>query len=98
VEHWKFGITKIILHFGFMQDPDVPKTLEEAQSRGLDVDLERVSYYVGSFTLLPSAKVRGMAVWRERLYAFMTRNAAQSIAFYRLPAHRVMEVGMQVMI
>lgn len=98
VEHWEQGVTQIQLHYGFMEDPDVPRTLHQAQSRGFDTDLEQVTYYVGHLTLIPSQYMPAMAVWRETLYAFMTRNASQSIAFYRLPADRVVEIGIQVVI
>jgi len=90
------GFWRVVMHFGFMQNPNVPRTLRLGQRLGLEVDLEEITYYVGRQTLLPSAEGADMAVWRKKLFAFLARNAAQPITFYNLPPESVFEVGIRV--
>lgn len=90
------GIYQMIVHFGFMDDPKVPDELRRARRHGLDVDLNRVTYYVGGQRLNPTEDDPAMAVWREKLFVYLARNAALSTSFYRLPSDRVIELGMQI--
>lgn len=93
------GIYKLNLYYGFMQASNVPVALRlasEYEQYDLDVDLDEVTYYVGNETLIPSREVAGMAVWRESLFAFMSRNAARATAYYHIPAERVVELGIQI--
>lgn len=90
------GIIRAILRFGFMDTPNVPKTLLNADKFDVDIDPEDVTYYVGHQTLIPADAKAGMAIWREELFAFMSRNAAQSITFYHIPTKQVVELGIQV--
>jgi KUP system potassium uptake protein len=88
------GICRIVLHFGFMQNPHVPRALRQNAKRiGPDVDLDGASYYVGGQVLLVADHHQGMARWRKRLFAFMARNATRPMAFYGLPLERVVEIG-----
>jgi KUP system potassium uptake protein len=97
IQDWDQGISQVLIHFGFMEDPDVPRALEGAQARGLlDIDHENVVYFVGGQTIIPTPVHTGMSMWRKRLYALMVRNAAQSIAFYKLPPDLVIEIGMEI--
>jgi KUP system potassium uptake protein len=59
------------------------------------IDLETTTFFVGIETLLPT-KRPGMALWRERLFAVMSKNAVRATSFYRIPPERVVEIGMQV--
>lgn len=93
------GLTQVKLHFGFMQDPDVPKSLKAAQAAGSDIGFknpEKIIYYVGGQLLVPSKEIPGMAFWREKLFAFMARNAALPIVFYGLPTERVIQLGIKI--
>ncbi len=90
------GIIRAILHFGFMDTPNVPKTLLNSDKFGIPIDPEDVTYYVGHQTLIPADAKAGMAIWREELFAFMSRNASQSITFYHIPTKQVVELGIQV--
>jgi len=90
------GFWRVVMHFGFMQNPNVPRTVRLAQRLGLEVDLEELTYYVGRQTLLPSAEGADMAIWRKNLFAFLARNAAQAITFYDLPPESVFEVGIRI--
>ena len=89
-------IYRIVVRYGFMQDPDVPAALRQAQTLGLDFGGAAITYYVGRETLIPSGAVRGMPLWREHLFAFLSRNATRATAFYRLPPEDVVELGFQV--
>ena len=92
----KQGIFQVFLHFGFMESPDVPKALTGKEKEGLDFDPKNTSYFVGGRTLIPTEKRGGMALWREKIFSFMARNAAQPAIFYGLPPDRVMELGIHV--
>jgi len=90
-----YGVFAMRLVYGFMQDPNVPDALRAVQSRGLDIDADDVTYFLGRETILVTHR-RGMATWREKLFVLMTRNAVRATAFFRLPPERVVELGVQV--
>jgi KUP system potassium uptake protein len=89
------GVFEVILRYGFMEDPDVPQTLLGARQHGLVLDDEDVTYFLGRETLI-ATRTPGMAIWRERLFVLMARNAVRATAFFRLPPERVVELGVQV--
>lgn len=95
VEPLGVGFWKVIIRYGFMQDPDVPEALSTTRQHGLDLDPRMVTYFLSRNTLVPS-KRPGMALWREKLFAFMQRNATRATQFFRIPPNRVVELGMQV--
>jgi KUP system potassium uptake protein len=88
------GLFEVAVRYGFMEDPDVPAALESARERGLAVGHD-VLYFLGRETIIVTAK-EGMAPWRETLFVLMARNAQRATAFFRLPAERVVELGVQV--
>ncbi|MDN5862370.1 MAG: KUP/HAK/KT family potassium transporter, partial [Salinisphaera sp.] len=92
------GFYKVHLHYGFMQPVNVPVGMSLVAEQGLDIDPEQTTYYVGNKTLVPSKQTPGMAVWRERLFAYMTRNAAPTTTYYHIPPERVIEVGIRIVI
>jgi len=84
------------LRYGFMDDPDVPAALDRARYEGaLPIDEEDVTYFLGRETILVTGR-KGMALWREKLFVLMARNAGRATAFFRLPPERVVELGVQV--
>jgi KUP system potassium uptake protein len=89
------GIYSIRLVYGFMEDPHVPDALRSACAAGVDIDVSDITYFLGRETILVTGR-RGMARWREQLFVFMTRNAVTATSFFRLPAERVVELGVQV--
>jgi KUP system potassium uptake protein len=95
VDNLGYGVYAMRLVYGFMQDPNVPDALRAAQSHGLDIDADDVTYFLGRETILVTHR-RGMAIWREKLFVLMTRNAVRATAFFRLPPERVVELGVQV--
>jgi KUP system potassium uptake protein len=95
VESLGQGLYNVKLQYGFMQDPDVPEALMHAIKLGLELDPGDVTFFLGRETIIV-AKRQGMAVWRERLFVLMARNAVRATAFFRLPPERVVELGVQV--
>jgi KUP system potassium uptake protein len=91
------GCWAVTLHFGFKNDVDVPAALELVQNRGIALDPMTTSYFLSRSTVVPSLG-RGMAPWREKLYANMHRNAASAADFLNLPPNRVVELGAKVQI
>jgi len=90
------GIFNVRLQYGFMEDPDVPRALlAAARARGMKFDFQDVVYFLGRQTILVTDR-EGMALWREKLFVLMTRNAVRATAYFRLPPERVVELGVQV--
>ena len=89
------GLFSVRVHYGFMQDPNVPNALIRARALGLVLDPGDVTYFLGRETIIVSQR-KGMAQWRERLFVLMARNAVRATAFFRLPTERVVELGVQV--
>jgi KUP system potassium uptake protein len=89
---------RVYVRFGFMEEPDVPNALLLCKDQGLDFDPMQVSYFLSRETILPSNEIRGMAIWRERLFEFLFRNASSAANFFKLPTARVVELGSRVMI
>jgi KUP system potassium uptake protein len=89
------GFYRMSLRYGFLEETDVPDALKRADICGGPFDMMKTSFFLSRQTLLPSAKP-GMAVWREKLFAWMLRNAASAMEFFRLPTNRVVELGSQV--
>jgi KUP system potassium uptake protein len=89
------GVFEVRVRYGFMEDPNVPEALVNACNQGLTLDEDDVTYFLGRETLIVT-KAPGMAMWRERLFALMARNAVRAPTFFRLPAERVVELGVTV--
>ena len=89
------GFYRLTVKYGFMQEPDVPKAVASASTPHFPIDLQHTTFFVGIETLLPT-KRPGMALWRERLFALMSKNAVRATSFYRIHPERVVEIGMQV--
>jgi KUP system potassium uptake protein len=91
------GFFEARIKFGFFETPDVPSALAEARSRGLMIDVDTSSFFLGRETLVPGAhpSIKG---WRIGLYMWLASNAQSPAKFYRLPPNRVVELGTQVTI
>jgi KUP system potassium uptake protein len=90
-----FGVFRLTLHFGFMEDPDIPAVLERISKGEMTFNQMATSYFLGRETLIPT-KRHGMAIWREHLFAWMTRNSSSAVVFFSLPPNQVIELGAQV--
>jgi KUP system potassium uptake protein len=91
------GFWQAALSFGFMQTPDVPRALAACSAHGLEVPAFETSYFLSRETVVPTAGA-GMARWREKLFAAMSRNAGRVSEFFRLPDNAVIELGTRVQI
>ena len=89
------GFYRLILHFGFMQETDVPEALKLVKGCGMEFDMMTTSFFLSRQTLLPSKKPE-MMIWREKLFAWLLRNAATAMEFFKLPTNRVVELGSQM--
>jgi KUP system potassium uptake protein len=93
------GITRVILHFGFMESNiTIAAGLQAACDQGkiCGIDPANITYYVGRETIIPSDEVVGMAVWRETIFAFLQHNAKGSATFFGVPARQVVEFGTEI--
>jgi KUP system potassium uptake protein len=89
------GVFDVVARYGFMEDPNVPEALTRAREHGLELDEGDITYFLGRETLIVT-KTPGMAMWREKLFILMARNAVRATTFFRLPPERVVELGVQV--
>ncbi|MCC6926387.1 potassium transporter Kup [Novosphingobium sp.] len=89
------GFYRMNLRYGFLEETDVPAALKRQDMCGGPFEMMKTSFFLSRQTLLASAKP-GMAIWREKLFAWMLRNAASAMEFFRLPTNRVVELGSQV--
>jgi KUP system potassium uptake protein len=89
------GFYRLILHYGFMEETDIQKALKQVEGCGGPFDMMQTSFFLSRQTLLSAARP-GMAVWREKVFAWMMRNAATPMEFFNLPTNRVVELGSQV--
>ena len=86
---------RLVLRFGFAEDPDLPRTLGSCQKLGLGFDLMDTTFFISRETVVSSNRP-GMALWRDKLFAFLARNAMPATAFFRIPGNRLIELGTQV--
>jgi KUP system potassium uptake protein len=89
------GFFRVILKYGFMEEANVPEALSKVTGCGQSFRMIETSFFLSRQTLLPSARP-GMAIWREKIFAWMLRNAESAMEFFRLPTNRVVELGSQV--
>jgi len=86
---------RIVLRYGFMQDIDIPAALATSHRCGPPFKLMETSFFLGRQTLIASERP-GMALWREKVFAWMMRNAESAMEFFKLPPNRVVELGSQL--
>ena len=89
------GFYRLRMFYGFKDSPDIPAALELVDKRTLDLNPMRTSYFLSRQTLVPRFG-DGMYLWRERLFALMSRNGGSATAFFKIPANRVIELGSRV--
>ena len=97
IEQLEDGFFRVTLHYGFMEETDVPKALTRKEMCGGPFDMMQTSFFLSRQTLLTDDNPE-MMVWREKLFAWMMRNAATPMEFFRLPTNRVVELGSQLKI
>ena len=95
VEAYGNGFFRVLLHFGFMDEPDVPQALKLCHLAELDFSPMRTTYFLSRETVIAS-RLEGMSRWRGNLFAFLLKNANGNLRFFNLPLNRVIELGTQV--
>jgi len=95
VKNLRLGFVAVAATYGYQDEPDVVAALRQAQRQGLEIDLDRTSYYVDHVTILPTGRAR-MAGWRKRLFAVLHQNSTPVARSYGIPPDRVFEVGAYV--
>jgi len=86
---------KLIINYGFMETPNVPKALGVCRKQGLKFDIMSTSFILGRRSVVPSAQ-SGMPLWQDKLFIFLLKNATNPTEFFKIPAGRVVELGAQV--
>ncbi len=96
VDHLGSGLYRVKVHYGFMEDPDIPQVLQTAATAGFPpVDPDDTTYFLGRETIIATRRP-GMALWREKLFALLSRNATTATAYFGIPPQRVVELGEQI--
>jgi KUP system potassium uptake protein len=95
VEDLGQGFVRLVAHYGFMEEANVTQIFALARDHDLELRPREVSFFLGRERVLPS-KRPGMALWRDRLFAALSRNALSATAYYGIPPDRVVELGSQV--
>ncbi len=86
---------RVLLRFGFMETPNVPKALGLARKEGLSFDIMSTSFFLSRRSVRPDTR-SGMPVWQDRLFILLARNADDASSYFQLPTDRVVEIGTQV--
>lgn len=89
------GVYRVVVRYGFMESPDIPRVMSQLRSRGLKINLEELTYYVGRISLLPDPNST-IPRWRRFLFIFMFRNALSGSVYLNIPPSKVMEIGVQM--
>ena len=92
------GFYRVMLHYGFMEEVDIPRDLAGIQSIGEPFNMMSTSFFLGRQKLIASKEQPGMALWRERLFAWMSKSSESAMEFFKLPTNRVVELGSQLQI
>lgn len=94
----KDGFYRVVLHYGYMQNPNVPSALSHCEESGLKLDLEEITYYIEHQSPVHGRKKGGMIGWRDRLLAFMMRNSPDVTATYQIPSDQAVDLGLRIRI
>jgi KUP system potassium uptake protein len=92
------GFHRVILHYGFMDEVDVPADLARIETCGDGFNMMSTSFFLGRQKLIAASEHPGMALWRERLFAWMMKSSESAMEFFKLPTNRVIELGSQLRI
>src|SRR5205823_874427 len=85
------GFFRVVLHYGFMEDVDIPRDLAGIQTCGEPFNMMSTSFFLGRQKLITSQRHPGMALWREKLFALMLKSSESAMEFFKLPTNRVVE-------
>jgi KUP system potassium uptake protein len=94
-QDYSAGFYRVIIHYGFMEEVNIPAELAKLEGCGPACKMMDTSFFLARQTLIASSRP-GMAIWREKLFSWMLRNAESAMEFFKLPTNRVVELGSQV--
>lgn len=92
------GFYRVVLNYGFMEDIDIPRDLNGIDTIGARFDMMTTSFFLGRQKLIAAKDQPGMALWRERLFAWMSKSSESAMESFKLPTNRVVELGSQLQI
>ncbi len=92
------GFMRIVVRYGFMEDPDVPGALAMCCGFGERFDMMETTFYVSRETVVPTLSHKRIAYWRARFFAIMSKNATSATDYFKIPINRVVELGTQLVI
>ncbi len=96
ISSYKAGFFKVVAHFGFQETPSIGEVVKSCKPLGLDIDIPNTTFFLGRETILATKRIPGMALWREKLFSIMSKNAQGATSFFQIPAEQVVEIGAQV--
>lgn len=96
VEAYHNHLYRVNCYFGFMETPNITEVLATIALKGLDIPMSEITFFLGRETLIAAKRPGGMAMWREHLFSFMSRNAYRATQFFHIPADQVIEIGSQI--
>ncbi len=95
VEQLSNDFFRVVIKYGFKDKPDIPLALANCGKKGLSFNLMETSFFLSRQTLVPKLG-KEMALWREKIFAVMSRNSSSAVSFFNLPANRVVELGTRI--
>ena len=95
IERLTPDVTRVVARHGFAEEPEVPTVLERLRKEGIEIDPEQTTFFLGRETLLATSRP-GMAIWRERLFGLLARNARRATRYFKIPPDRVCELGAEI--
>jgi KUP system potassium uptake protein len=96
LESFPNNLFRATAYFGFMEAPTIQEILEALGEKGLNIELRDATFFLGRETLIAAKRAGGMALWREHLFSFMSRNAYRATQFFQIPHDQVIEIGSQI--
>lgn len=96
METYPDNLYRVTSYFGFMEAPTIHEILGVLKEKGLEIELKDVTFFLGRETLIAAKRAGGMALWREHLFSFMSRNAYRATQFFQIPYDQVIEIGSQI--
>ncbi len=96
IEPVNADFSKVVVTYGFMESPNLPRALKLCRPRGLKFDVMSTSFFLGRRSLVPDTRASAMPMWQDKLFIFLMKNSANPTDFFHIPAGRVVEMGAQV--
>jgi KUP system potassium uptake protein len=96
IESFRDNLYRISVDFGFMETPNIAEVLEAIKIKGVEIPLQDITFFLGRETLIAARRHGGMALWREHVFSFMSRNAFRATQFFQIPPEQVIEIGSQI--